>query len=70
VQFNGLWRPRLTAENAGLLYVFDAGDTCACVCSPDSLPRVVGYEKSEGEMLDLISGLVADWIADQAPRVV
>ena len=44
VQFNGLWRPRLTAENDGILYVFDAGDTCACVCSPDSLPRVVGYE--------------------------
>ena len=44
IGFNGLWRPRLTAENAGLLYVFDAGDTCACVCSPDSLPRVVAYE--------------------------
>lgn len=44
IQFNGLWRPRLTAENDGILYVFDAGDTCACVCSPDSLPRIVAYE--------------------------
>jgi hypothetical protein len=44
VSFNGLWRPQLTAENGGLLFVFDAGDTCACVCHPDSLPQVVAYK--------------------------
>lgn len=44
VSFNTLWRPQISAENGGLLFVFDAGDTCACVCHPDSLPRVVAYE--------------------------
>jgi len=32
------------------------------------VPKRAGV--TEGEMLDLISGLVADWIADQAPGVV
>ncbi len=44
VGFNGMWRPQLVAENGGLLFVYDAGDTCACVCHPDSLPRVVAFE--------------------------
>ena len=43
IAFNNLLRPRLLAENGGRLFVFDAGDTCACA-EVDSIPRILGYQ--------------------------
>lgn len=44
ITFDDLWRPQLLAENGGMFFIYDAGDTCACQCSPDSLPRILVYQ--------------------------
>lgn len=43
VRFDGMWRPQCVAEGGGILFVFDAGDTCAKTTT-DSLPRIYGYQ--------------------------
>ena len=43
IGFDGMFRPQLAAENGGLLFIYDAGDTCLRFTQPNLAPRVYAY---------------------------
>lgn len=43
VTFDGMWRPQLAAEGGGVLFIYDAGDTCLRSTQPDLAPHVYLY---------------------------
>jgi hypothetical protein len=67
VRFDGMWRPQCVAEGGGILFAFDAGDTCATTAT-DSLPRIYGYQI--GNPTPLFSFVDTTRLSDSAkPRI-
>jgi hypothetical protein len=51
IGFAHLVRPTLAAENGGLLFIYDAGDTCKRFAQPELAPRVALYQIGTAETL-------------------